>query len=205
MPQMQLYNEFKSLLDESVEEAPLQSFLENHHDIIIDTFCQGAHYPIVFPQFPLADERTPDFVMIAHRSGASWDVDFIEIEPSVLTEPLFNKKRQSTGRLRIAEGQVTDWQVWIERSTNREFFVQRVIDRILSEHLWDKSLFFNAATGKDVSFMVWYRVIIGRRTDFDTWGNRYRTNKLRETSNRVEIVPWDRLLDKAKQIERRTS
>ena len=186
MPQMQLYNEFQSLLDEPVEEAPLQNFLERHHDIIVNTFSQGAQYPVVFPKFHLADELIPDFVMIGHRSGASWDVDLIEIKQAVLNKNLFNRQRQPRGHLRIAEGQVTKLQVWIER--NREFFVRQTIDKILEEHLWDRSPLFHAATRNDISFMVWYRIVIGRRTDFDTWGNRYRTNKLRETNNRVEIV-----------------
>jgi len=199
MPQMQLYNEFQSLLDNPVEEIQLQSFLERHPDIIVNTFSQGAHYSVVFPKFRLADEFIPDFVMIGHRSGTSWDVDLIEIEPAVLNGKLFNKQRQTTGRLRIAEKQVTDWQIWIER--NREFFVRRVIDRILEEHLWHRSPFFNAVTRNDISFIVWYRIVIGRRTDFDTWGNRYRTNVWRNSSNRVDIVTWDRLLDKAKQAD----
>ena len=199
MPQKKLYDEFKSLLDEPVEEARLQSFLEQHPDIIISTFRQGAYYPVVFPQFPLANDFKPDFIMIGHRSAGSWDVDLIEIEPAILDKPLFNRERQPTGRLRIAEKQITDWQVWIER--HREFFVRRAIDKILEEHAWDESFCFHTATRNDISFMVWYRIVIGRRTDFNTWGNQYRNNKFRNSSNRVEIVTWDRLLDKAKQIE----
>lgn len=200
---MQLYNKFQSLLDNPVEEIQLQSFLERHPDIIVNTFNQGAYYPVVFPKFHLADEFIPDFIMIGHRSVGPWNVDLIEIEPAVLDTPLFNKQHQSTGRLRIAEGQVTQWQIWIER--NRGFFLQRAIDKILEEHAWDESFCFHTATRNDVNFMVWYRIVIGRRKDFDTWGNRYRTNKWRNSSNRVEIVPWDRLLDKAKQIGNRTS
>jgi len=203
MPKMYLYDEFESLLDSSVAEAPLQGFLEEHPDVILNTFSQGAYYSVVFPKFHLADEFIPDFVMIGHRSAASWDVDLIEIEPAVLNGKLFNKQRQTTGRLRIAEKQVTDWQIWIER--NREFFVRRAIDRILGEHAWDRNPFFHAATRNEGDLMVWYRIVIGRRTDFNTWGNRYRTNKLRETGNRVDIVTWDRLLDKARQIEKRMS
>jgi hypothetical protein len=203
MPQIQLYNEFKSLLDGSVEEAPLQSFLERHPDIIVHTFFQGAYNPVVFPKFRLADEFIPDFVMIGHRSAPSWDVDLVEIEPAVLNEPLFNKQRQPTGRLRIAERQVFDWQVWIEK--NREFFIRRAIDMIMGKHVWDENPFFKASTVNDIYFMVWYRIIIGRRKDFEGWGDEYRTNKFRSTSNKVEIVTWDRLLDKAKQIEKWTS
>jgi hypothetical protein len=203
MPQMQLYNEFKSLLDESVGETPLQSFLERHPDIIVNTFNQGAYFPVVFPKFHLADELTPDFVMIGHRSAASWDVDLIEIKPAVLNGKLFNSDRQPKGNLRIAEGQVTKLQVWLDR--HKEFFVQRAIDKILEERAWDESFCFHTATRNDVDFMVWYRIIIGRRKDFNTWGNQYRTNVFRSSNNKVEIVSWDRLLDKAKQIENRTN
>ena len=205
MHQMKLHEEFKSLIDESVKEAPLQSFLEMHPDIIVNTFCQGAYYPVVFPQFHLADEFKPDFVMIGHRSLASWDVDLIEIKPAVSNKKLFNSKHQPTGNLRIAEGQVDQLQMWIERKGNREFFVQRTIDKILEEHAWDKSFRFDTATRNDVDIMVWYRIVIGRRGDFEGWGDQYRTNKWRSSNNRVEIVPWDRLLEKAKQIEKRVS
>jgi hypothetical protein len=152
MPTDTLYDELRSLIDRSAEESPLQSFLEAHPDILINTFFQGAHYPVIFPKFNLADERTPDFVMAAHRSGPLWDVDFIEIEPAVLKEKLFNKQRQSTGRLRIAEGQITDWQVWIEK--HKDFFIRRAIEKIRENHVWDKSPFFTSATGPDVSIMV---------------------------------------------------
>ena len=87
MPQMQLYNEFQSLLDESVEEAPLQKFLEGHPEILVHTFSQGAQYPTVFPKFELANDFIPDFVRIGRRSGSagtSWDVDLIEIKRAVL-------------------------------------------------------------------------------------------------------------------------
>ena len=79
------------------------------------------------------------------------------------------------------------------------------IDKILEEHAWHESFRFATATRNDVPIMVWYRIVIGRRIDFNTWGNKYRTTKYRESNNRDEIVPWDRLLDKAKQIEKRTS
>ncbi len=203
MPQMKLHDELKSLLNESVKEAPLQDFLERHPDIIANTFNQGAYYPVVFPQFHLADDFKPDFIMIGHRSVGSWDVDFIEIEPAILDKPLFTRERQPTGRLVIAEKQITDWQVWIGRNANKEFFVQRAKDKILEEHAWDESFCFHTATRSEGDIMVCYRIVIGRRTDFNTWGNQYRNNKFRNSSNRVEIVTWDRLLDTARQIENR--
>ena len=97
--------EFESLIENGSKEAALQKFLESHPDIMRDTFNAGSYYATVFPQFSLAGEYIPDFVMIGHRSSWMWTVDLIEMEPSVLERPLFNKSDQSTGRLRDAEGQ----------------------------------------------------------------------------------------------------
>jgi hypothetical protein len=199
-----MYYEFQSLLDEAVKETQLQSFLERHPDIIVNTFYQGAYYPVVFPKFHLADEFIPDFVMIGRRSGSaetSWDVDLIEIEPAILDKPLFNKKRQSTGRLRIAEAQIMDWQRWMQKYEQR-IFVPKAFEQLKSKKVWDDHpQFYTPTTGTYQDVVVWYRIIIGRRKDFNGWGNQYRNLIWKKSGNRVEIVPWDRLLDRVKQIE----
>lgn len=65
-----LFDDFKGLLDGCSAEAPLQSFLKEHPEILVSTFNQGAHYPMVLPKFRLADELIPDFVMVGRRSAA---------------------------------------------------------------------------------------------------------------------------------------
>ncbi len=204
MPQMELYNEFQSLLDEPVGEAPLQTFLKRHPNIIVNTFSQGAQYPIVFPKFHLADEFIPDFIMIGRRSGSaetSWDVDLIEIEPAVLDKPLFNKKRQSTGCLRVAETQIRDWQRWMQKY-EQSIFVPKAFEQLKSKKVWDDHpQFYTPTAGTYQDVIVWYRIIIGQRKDFNDWGNQYRNLIWKESGNRVEIVTWDRLLDKAKQAD----
>lgn len=186
--------EFESLIENGSKEAPLQKFLEAHPDILVGTFNAGSYYPTVFPQFSLAGEHVPDFVMIGHRSSWMWTVDLIEIEPSALERPLFNKSDQSAGRLRDAEGQVFKWQAWMEKYKNT-VFVPAALKKLEECGAWDRQPeFYNLSNGNWQMMNVWYRIIIGRRKDFGRWGNEYRSQ--RYPGQHVEIVPWDRLLEK---------
>lgn len=195
-----LSDEFKLLLDNGTEEMPLQNFLDKHQKILVGTFNQGAYYSTVFPKFTLADEFTPDFVMIGHRSFYSWDVDLIEIEPAVFDRPLFNKKGQSTWRLRDAETQITNWQSWMKK--HRDYFVTKALEKLKEKKAWDdKPKFYNLSYGTYQDITVWYRIIIGRRKDFVEWGNQYRNTKWEESNHRIEIVSWDRLLDKTNFLD----
>jgi hypothetical protein len=194
-----LFDDFKGLIDSRVEEAPLQAFLKRYPRILIDTFNQGAQYPTVFPKFKLADELIPDFITIGRRSGTqytSWDVDLIEIEPSILAKPLFNKKGQITGRLRDAEGQIIKWQQWMKINEQR-IFVPKALKELKRKHAWDEHpQFYNPSHHMHQSMLISYRIIIGRRKDFGDIGDEYRINKWEESGRRFEIVPWDRLLDR---------
>jgi hypothetical protein len=191
------YEEFKDLIDTCSEETLLQEFLQKCPEIIIHAFEAGAHLSTVFPKFRLADELFPDFVMIGHRSSWSWNVDLIEIEPAVLKEPLFTQNNLSTGRLRIAESQITKWQVWM--NAKEDFFVQRALEKLKEVGAWDKiPKFYNLSNGNSQSMLVMYRIVIGRRKDFEGWGTKYQNITWEESGHRREIVPWDRLLEKTK-------
>ncbi len=194
-----LYDEFKLLVDSGTQESPLQLFLEKHPRILIRTFNEGAHYPTVFPKFHLADQFVPDFVMIGHRSVWSWDVNLIEIEPALCGRPLFNRGRQSTGRLRIAEAQIADWQAWMEKYRDG-CFVPRALEELKKVKAWDKTPgFYSLSDGNHQTLTAWYRIIVGRRHDFQGWGTKYQNLKWTESGHRVEIVTWDRLLEKVQQ------
>lgn len=195
-----IYDEFKQLIDTGKYEEPLQKFLETHKELLISTFNQGAYFSTVFPKFELGDELIPDFVMVGHRSRWSWDVNLIEIEPAILNKPLFNKQRQSTGRLRTAEGQIQDWQMWMNKHSG--YFTTRMLQELKKIGAWDKKpQFYELSDGTNQSMTVWYRIVIGRRNDFQGQGDEYRRHKSQESGNRVEIVTWDRLLDKAKLLK----
>lgn len=189
------------MINHDVGEQPLQDFLEKHPEVLLRTFDHGAYFPTLFPKFRLADEFIPDFAIIGHRTSWIWNVDLIEIEPAVNERTLFNKKRQSAGRLRDAEGQVRDWQAWMEKY-GEGFFAPKVLDQLKKRKAWDeRPEFYRLPEGTYSQAMtVFYRIIVGRRKDFDGWGDQYRAVKWKESGNRVEIVPWDRLLDKANQL-----
>lgn len=192
-----IYGEFEQLVNNVKHEESLQKFLEAHKDLLIRTFNQGAHLPTIFSKFKFADEFIPDFVMVGHRSSWSWDVDLIEIEPAILSQPLLNKQGQSTGRLRTAEGQIQKWQMWMEK--HRDHFVTRISERLKKTGAWDtQPQFYTLSDGTHQDIIVWYRIIIGRRNNFQGRGDEYRRNFYRESGNRFDIVSWDRLLDRAR-------
>ncbi len=188
-----LYDEFRSLIRDGRQETPLQKFLEANPSILKRAFNGGSYFPTVFPKFSLAGEFIPDFVMIGHRSSWVWTVDLIEIEPSVLDKPLFNKKDQPTGRLRDAENQIFKWQTWME--INRDtFFVSKALNLLKERGAWDaEPKFYQLSEGTHQWMHIRYRIVIGRRELFGRWGNTYRSQKYDQ--QHIEIVPWDRLLE----------
>lgn len=189
------YEELESLVENGKSEAPLQRFLEAHPEVIEDTFDSGSYFTTVFPQFSLAGEYVPDFVMIGHRSNWMWNVDLIEIEPSVLEKPLFNKAKQAAGRLRDAEGQVDKWKAWMGGYKD-SIFVPKALEKLKQRRAWDeRPEFYHLSEGNRQTIDVWYRIIIGRRQHFEGWGNKYRDLRY---AQHVEIVPWDRLLERLK-------
>ncbi|MGD0353564.1 MAG: Shedu anti-phage system protein SduA domain-containing protein [Dehalococcoidia bacterium] len=200
---MALQDELRALLDNSIEEPPLQVFLQQHPEILMRTFGQGAQYSVVLPKFRLAEDFIPDFVMIGRRSGSagtSWDVDLIEIEPSAVRGLLFTKKYLARGHLRVAMSQVDDWKIWMEKY-EQTIFVPKAFEQLKAIGAWDDHPeFYTPTIGTHQHMIVWYRIIIGRRNDFDDRGNEYRNLILKESRNRVEIVTWDRLLDKTRLI-----
>jgi len=199
-----LFHDFKNLLESCSEEQPLQEFLKKHEHILTKTFSQGAQYSTLISKFKLADVLIPDFVIIGRRSGtmyASWDVNLIEIEPPILDRPLFNKKRQTTGRLRDAEMQIMQWQQWM-KVNEQTIFVPKALRELKKKHAWDKDpQFYNPSYGTYQDIVIWYRIIIGRRSDYGEIGYAYRDTRWEESGRRVEIVPWDRLLDNLKSWE----
>ncbi len=191
-----LNNQFRCLINRGSSEAPLQRFLKEHPRIIEDTFSQGAQLSKVFPKFHLSDDFVPDFVMIGHRSMWAWDVDLIEIEPALNDKPLFTRNGLTTGRLRGAEAQINNWQNWM-RKCQDTIFVPKALEKLKKEGAWDsRPEFYNLSDGTHQQLGVWYRIIIGRRTDFEGPGKEYQSLKWEQSHNRIEIIPWDRLLEK---------
>ena len=78
-------------------------------------------------------------------------------------------------------------------------FVRRALEKLQKSGAWDKRPeYYQLSDGTHQTMTIWYRIIIGRRTDFEGWGTQYQAVTWKESGNRIEIVPWDRLLETAK-------
>lgn len=114
----------------------------------------------------------------------------IEIEPA--KGKLFTKEYQSTGRLRIAEGQITNWQTWMNEYA--DMFKRKLLNYIRDNGLWDNNTLSRAQSNSYALDLVQYYIVIGRRRDFKGRGDKYRHTIRTNSGNRKEIVTWDRLL-----------
>jgi len=196
----EIYDEFKTLLDNDGREKPLQKYLENNPEIISKTFHEGAQNPLVIPLYKLANNYITDFIFVGVRSYGSLDVHLIEIEPAINEKPLFNNSNQSTGRLRVAEGQIMDWRTWMNEYEN--FFKVQLINTIKKLGRWDNNLLSKIATNAIRQDIIYYHIIIGRRKDFDGEGDKYRHTYQARSGNREEIATWDRLLATSRLMNR---
>ncbi len=196
----EIYDEFKTLLDNDGREKPLQKYLENNPEIISKTFHEGAQNPLVIPLYKLANNYITDFIFVGVRSYGSLDVHLIEIEPAINEKPLFNNSNQSTGRLRVAEGQIMDWRTWMNEYEN--FFKVQLINTIKKLGRWDNNLLSKITTNAIRHDIIYYHIIIGRRKDFDGEGDKYRHTYQARSGNREEIATWDRLLATSQLMNR---
>lgn len=195
MSDNKIHDKFEALLDDASSkcEKKLQHFLGRHPRIITRTFSVGAQNPLVIPKYTLADDYKTDFLLIAQRSEGSLDIHLIEIEPAKGDLFTKTKKFQSTGRLRIAEGQITDWQTWI--NSYADFFKDKLLNYIEKRGLWDNNSFSRTRSNSYRLDLVQYYIVIGRRSDFKGRGDEYRHTMRTNSGNRKEIVSWDRLLE----------
>ena len=194
----QLILQFEEIIKTSADERPLHEFLKKYPGILTKTFNEGAYFPTVFSKFRLAGELIPDFVMIGHRSSWSWDVNLIKIEPSNISGSLFTK-HASRSNLRTAEVQVKEWQEWVKKN-EQSYFVPNALKKLKEQKAWDeKPEFYGLSNENYQDILVCYRIIIGQRSDFQGWGDKYQANYFKSSANRTEIVPWDRLLDTLKR------
>jgi len=202
--QSHIADELRDLLDtRGEEEAPLQNFLEEHPEILARTFNQGAFGSTVIPQFKLAEKFVPDFLMIGHRSNWGWDVDMIEIEPAVC-KPLFTKNRLAGRTLHQAEGQIKDWQQWMEKH-EQGYFVGAALEAVKKAGGWDEHpKYYELDQPHYQPILAFYRIVIGRRSAFQGWGTEYQRRTWEGSGRRIEIVPWDRLVDVADRLDQQT-
>ncbi|MEV0855114.1 Shedu anti-phage system protein SduA domain-containing protein [Nocardia fluminea] len=105
----------REVVDEANDERPVQSFLEDHPQILA-RLLTGGHGRWVIPQKRLSGEYIPDFV-IGERSSIGFEWHMIELESPAA--PIFTKSYGQSQQLRKGIDQVRDWRRWISNNQDK--------------------------------------------------------------------------------------
>jgi len=103
--------EYKTLVDKCADEPAFQEFFETNANFLEPKFKTA------YPKYKLADELTPDFLLVLYDSSYL----FVEIEkPGV---PLFNKRGNPSAELTLAQQQIRTYLKWV--AENKAFLKDR--------------------------------------------------------------------------------
>ena len=170
----------------SKREEDVQSFLAQYPDILISAFANhpgGSGRTLCIPKFRFGTEFICDFLILYGHFGR-WEVTLIELEPP--TANPFTKAGNFAKRLNEAIRQVHDWLGWIH--TNPEYFRTSLSKH--SDELADTSHPIDRFT----RIMTCAKIIIGRRSMLTPSVNARRHTVYAESGQRLEIIPYDRLV-----------
>lgn len=102
-------DEFQQILNDSVDEGPIQTFLAEHASFLIRLLPPGAKV-LVYDRPKLGSEYIPDFLIsVTNSQGSQWTC--IELE-SPTRKPL-TKVGQMSAKLAHGIAQINDWRDWL--------------------------------------------------------------------------------------------
>ena len=181
--------EFENALAESREEIT-QRYLAEHSNILIKAFFPIGTY-LCFPKFRFGTEFVSDFVLLQLWSTTTRIV-LIELEPPTSTP--FNRDGRFGRRLNGAIQQVTSWNAWIRE--NSTYFLDSLARRVQDS----KPESYSAVSTRLRYNTILSKIIIGRREHLTDTDNKRRAALHLDSQERIEIIPYDRLLDVAKTL-----
>jgi len=190
-------------LDDSEGERLIARFLKSNPDLVFWAFINlGGHTHYVVPDFGIGKALFCDFLLLQSFSGG-WNVHFIELEP--VRDPLYNKDRTPSRRLRIAQKQIADWRRYV--ATNEASLRNQLADAakpkycLQSKEISEEPASFSGHRLRDIYTYVdyHYHIIIGRRSDLSDDKNFYRSSSYEHDA--IDIVSYDRLVEVAKRLD----
>lgn len=181
--QLNLVDEFTNILSSSKEEDTHQ-FLAKNEWILKDAFGTRFIVNECFSKFRLGNSYITDFLIVSGQSGY-YEITLIELEPP--TAKPFKNNGAYALRLNQANKQINEWLTWCEN------YNQLLRDSI-SKQMKSK---YGAEQIKNNSKRIFIKskIIIGRRSMLSEDDNNMRNVILSQTNQRLEILPYDRLLD----------
>ena len=217
----------------SAREEDSQQYLTNHPGILLATLGRRVYSNCLIPRFRFGNEHVSDFVFIERGSitaGSPWIfIYLVELEPP--TARPFTRSGAYAKRLNVAIRQVTDWMSWIRSNDSYfraslskavrsdaayhapSFNLNELIDYLSDPRTpkntdsvlrrWadqDQSTAFQTST-----ILINAKIIIGRRFMFSPDDNRRRASLFYESQQKIEIIPYDRLVDAETFLENEAS
>jgi Domain of unknown function (DUF4263) len=190
-------------LGQSNGERSIARYLKRNPYLVLSAFGEfGNHGNYLLAEFGLGKAFHADFVILQGYSGG-WRVDLVELEPVI--DPLFNKDRTPTKRLRIAQKQIADWRDY-ERSNGtslRRQLADATKDGDLIKRcsdLGDPCTMSGQRLRDPDSFVDYrYHIVIGRRHLLSKDAQRLRCRSFRDDS--IDIATYDRIVDVAAEFD----
>jgi len=184
-------------------ERHIAKFLKANPELVFWAFIHlGGHTHYVVPEFNIGKALSCDFLLLQSFSGG-WNVHFVELEP--VKDPLYNKDRTPSKRLRIAQKQIADWRRYVD--TDHASLRNQLADAakpkycLQSKDVSKEPVTFSGYRLRDVYTYVeyHYHIIIGRRNDLDDDKKVYRSSSFKHDG--INIVSYDRLVEVAEKLD----
>lgn len=182
----ELRDSFEAALADPREER-VQQFLAQNPGILLDAFGHPWTVNQCIPKLKLGLEFVTDFVIVTGQSY-SYDIILVELEPPDARP--FTAGGKYARRANDALGQINDWFSWLE--INHAYFLTSVANAL--DSIYGTSQ-LGGSFGAKRKIFISAKIIIGRRDMLSEEDNGRRTALYASTGKRIEIVPYDRLLD----------
>jgi len=190
-------------LEESDGERRIAKFLKSHPQLIFWAFNNcGGHCHYVVPEFGIGKSLRCDFVLLLSHSGG-WVIQFVELEP--VKDPLYNKDRIPSKRLRVAQKQIADWRRYVD--TDEFSLRNQLADAAKTKnclepllHGREPSSYSSVRLRDSHCYLRYeYHIIISRRKYLFDDTNFYRSSSFFQDG--IEIVTYDRLIEVAEKLD----
>lgn len=154
---MDIIAKYTNTLERAEDEAPLQKLFEKYSFPLLQQYCNAWNFYMAIPQFGLARDYIPDFLLVTAHSGM-WELHFIELESP--KAKVFNKDGSYARKLNIAMRQISDWAIWIDR--NEQYLINSLADIVGRDFAFSSGMTPNIREGGRIRCQ--FHIIIGRRS-----------------------------------------
>jgi hypothetical protein len=182
-----------SLLEilKSKREEDVQKYLTRHPEILLNAFTLPWRVRECIPKFRFGAEFVSDFVLVEGQSYR-YHITLIELEPP--TERIFTQAGKFAKRLNDAIGQISDWFNWIHEN---EHYFRQSLSKLVASTYGSRQI-QRSREGIPVGnrrHIIEAKIIIGRRSFLTEEDNKRKETIYDSTSGRIEIIPYDRLVE----------